>query len=88
VRTHTTSPTAPHALRHLERYAVFLAVAQVGDVIAASDGNRTITDLGVYDPLAKAEGVTTGGDHWAAFWASTDTGDIVVRATYHGFVSP
>ncbi len=68
-------------------YKVFGAkpVAQVGEVIGA----RTVTGLGTYDPIANATTDAAGvartmrrGDHKVVFWASTNSGNIIVRATY------
>lgn len=60
-------------------------VAQVGDVIEG----HTITDLAVFDQIGNAQKDDNGddrsqhpGDHRIAFWASTDKGDIVVRASH------
>jgi hypothetical protein len=60
-------------------------VAQIGDVI----GGRTITGLYVFDQLAAATTDAAGnaraerrGDHRVAFWANTDAGNMVVRASH------
>jgi pimeloyl-ACP methyl ester carboxylesterase len=64
-----------------------MVVAQVGDTF----GGRWITDLRVYDQIANAATNNMGesrtqnlGEHRIALWASTDQGDMVVRATRMG----
>jgi hypothetical protein len=63
-----------------------VVIAQIGDVI---DG-RTINGLAVYDQIAKNTSPMDlsgnprpqrPGDHRVSFWASTDLGNMVVRAT-------
>jgi hypothetical protein len=58
---------------------------QVGDHL----GSDTVTGIGVYDPIANAAHDESGnirtmrrGDHRVAFWASTSTGQIIVRANH------
>ncbi|MEK6299369.1 MAG: PKD domain-containing protein [Acidobacteriota bacterium] len=70
------------------RYRTFgpIPVAQIGDII---DG-RTITDIVVNDAIANATTDTIGGnprsihrgENRVTFFASTTSGDIVVRGTY------
>ncbi|MDB5327683.1 MAG: hypothetical protein JWM57_3252 [Phycisphaerales bacterium] len=62
-----------------------LVVAQVGDKI----GGQTITGLGVNDPISLATTDAAGksrvirpGDHRVAFYATTSSGSMIVRATH------
>ncbi len=63
-----------------------MPVVQLGDRI----GPHTVTtDIRVYDAVANAATEDSGvartqrrGDHRVAFWAATDTGSIVVRASH------
>jgi hypothetical protein len=62
-----------------------IPVVQIGDRI----GGDTVTGIGVYDPIANAAHDESGGirtmrrgDHRVAFWASTNNGQIVVRANH------
>ena len=62
-----------------------IPVVQIGDHL----GSDTITGIGVYDPIANAAHDESGnirtmrrGDHRVAFWASTSSGQMIVRANH------
>jgi uncharacterized repeat protein (TIGR01451 family) len=62
-----------------------IPVIQVNDTI----GTRTISDVMVYDQIANALTDDAGtsrtqrrGDHKVAFWASTNSGNIIVRGSH------
>lgn len=65
--------------------ATAIPVVQVNDTI----GTRTITNVMVYDQIANALTDDAGnsrtqrrGDHKVAFWASTNSGNIIVRGSH------
>jgi hypothetical protein len=62
-----------------------IPVVQIGDHL----GPDTVTGIAVYDPIANAAYDENGdirtmrrGDHRVAFWASTNNGQIIVRANH------
>ena len=62
-----------------------IPVVQVGDRL----GPDTITGIAVYDPIANAAHDEAGGirtmrrgDHRVAFWASTSSGQVIVRGNH------
>jgi hypothetical protein len=62
-----------------------IPVVQIGDRL----GPDTVTGVGVYDPIANAAHDESGnirtmrrGDHRVAFWASTNNGQVVIRANH------
>ncbi len=62
-----------------------IPVVQVGDKL----GPDTITGIGVYDPIANAAHDEAGnirtmrrGDHRLTFWASTNSGQVIIRANH------
>ncbi|MGK7956590.1 MAG: S8 family serine peptidase [Crocosphaera sp.] len=62
-----------------------IPVVQIGDMIKG----QVITDLAVHDPISNATKYLAGnprtqqlGDHRIAFWAKTNTGEMVVRAEH------
>lgn len=63
-----------------------IPVAPIGDMI----GNRTVTDIVTYDPIANAATNTINGtpralrrgENRVVFFASTDSADILVRASW------
>ncbi len=64
-----------------EQVGVALPVVQYGDVISG----RTITELGVYDPIASIIDTPSSneipGAHRLAFYAGSNTGNMIIRAS-------
>lgn len=65
--------------------ATAIPVIQVNDTI----GTRTVSDVAVYDQIANALTDDAGntrtqhrGDHKVAFWAATNSGNIIVRGSH------
>ncbi len=62
-----------------------IPVVQIGDRL----GPDTVTGIAVYDPIANAAHDENGnirtmrrGDHRVAFWASTNNGQVIIRANH------
>jgi pimeloyl-ACP methyl ester carboxylesterase len=64
-----------------EQVGVALPVIQYGDVV----NGRTITQLGVYDPIASVRDTPSindiPGGHRLAFYAGSNTGNMIIRAS-------
>ncbi|TAE01977.1 MAG: tandem-95 repeat protein [Oscillatoriales cyanobacterium] len=74
------SPTAPPEVLDFNKTSPIPAI-QIGDKI----NGATVDKIAVYDPLGKATTDVSKqqpGDHRLAFWASTDKGNMVVRAEH------